>query len=165
MGTSGNRDCQWAFRSVLKDFTEDTLTISAGSLVKNGPLEWWRRIGHGAYNISVGGSLSFLWTMLPQCSEPGFILCYDVVIISSESRSDVILWRHSTFFTLFTFSDSLDLMLWGHCFWTTLQVSPREPAGWLKTDLTASLIKRILIKLEPTYLLVGKVDISWNRVC
>ncbi len=23
MGTSGNRDCQWASRSVLKDFTED----------------------------------------------------------------------------------------------------------------------------------------------
>ncbi len=34
MGTSGNRDCKWASRSVLKDFTEDALTISAGSLLK-----------------------------------------------------------------------------------------------------------------------------------
>ncbi len=31
MGTSGNRDCQWASRSVLKDFTDDALTISATS--------------------------------------------------------------------------------------------------------------------------------------
>ncbi len=31
MGTAGNRDCQWESRSVLKDFTEDALTISAGS--------------------------------------------------------------------------------------------------------------------------------------
>ncbi len=36
MGTSGNRDCQWAFKSALKDFTEDALTISAGSLFQNG---------------------------------------------------------------------------------------------------------------------------------
>ncbi len=36
MGTSANRDCQWASRSVLKDFTEDALTISAGSLFQNG---------------------------------------------------------------------------------------------------------------------------------
>ncbi len=28
MGTWRNRDGQWAFRSVLKDFTEETLTIS-----------------------------------------------------------------------------------------------------------------------------------------
>ncbi len=34
MGTSGNRDCQWASRSVLKDFTEDALTFSAGSSVE-----------------------------------------------------------------------------------------------------------------------------------
>ncbi len=36
MGTSGNRDCQWASRSVLKNFTEDALTIAAGSLFQNG---------------------------------------------------------------------------------------------------------------------------------
>ncbi len=36
MGTSGNRDCHWASRSVLKDFTEDALTISPGSLFQNG---------------------------------------------------------------------------------------------------------------------------------
>ncbi len=36
MGTSGNRGCQWAFRSVLKDFTEDVLTFSEGSLCLNG---------------------------------------------------------------------------------------------------------------------------------
>ncbi len=36
MGTSENRDCQWVSRSVLKDFTEDALTISAGSLFQNG---------------------------------------------------------------------------------------------------------------------------------
>ncbi len=35
MGTSGNRACQWASRSALKDFTEDALTISAGSLFEN----------------------------------------------------------------------------------------------------------------------------------
>ncbi len=33
MGTSGNRDCQRASRSALKDFTDDALTISAGSFV------------------------------------------------------------------------------------------------------------------------------------
>ncbi len=31
MGASGNRDCQWASRSVLKDCTEDVLTISHGA--------------------------------------------------------------------------------------------------------------------------------------
>ncbi len=35
MGTSENRDCQWASRSVLKDFTVGALTISAGSLFQN----------------------------------------------------------------------------------------------------------------------------------
>ncbi len=39
MGTSGKRDCQWASRSVLEDFTEDVLTISAGSLFQNGTAE------------------------------------------------------------------------------------------------------------------------------
>ncbi len=34
--TSGNRDCQRASRSALKDFTDDALTISAGSLFQNG---------------------------------------------------------------------------------------------------------------------------------
>ncbi len=32
MGTSWNRDCQQASRNALKDFTDDALTISAGSL-------------------------------------------------------------------------------------------------------------------------------------
>ncbi len=36
MGTSGNRDCQRASRSALKDFTDDALTISGGSLFQNG---------------------------------------------------------------------------------------------------------------------------------
>ncbi len=36
MGTSDNRDCQCASRSALKDFTEDALTISAGSLFQDG---------------------------------------------------------------------------------------------------------------------------------
>ncbi len=36
MGTSGNRDGQLASKSILKDFTDDTLTISAGSLFQNG---------------------------------------------------------------------------------------------------------------------------------
>ncbi len=31
MGTSGNRDCQLASRSALKDFTDEALMISAGS--------------------------------------------------------------------------------------------------------------------------------------
>ncbi len=33
MGPSGNRDCQWASRSFLRDFTKDALTIPAGSLL------------------------------------------------------------------------------------------------------------------------------------
>ncbi len=36
MGTSGNRDCQRAFRSELKDFTEDAFTISVSNLLQNG---------------------------------------------------------------------------------------------------------------------------------
>ncbi len=56
MGTSGNRNYQWASRSILKDFTEDALTISAGSLFQNQRPEWRRRVGDGTYNISVGGT-------------------------------------------------------------------------------------------------------------
>ncbi len=45
--TSGNRDCQWASRSALKDFTEDAWTISAGNLYQNGASimmkAYWRR--------------------------------------------------------------------------------------------------------------------------
>ncbi len=36
MGTSGNRECQRASRSALKDFTDDAFTISAGNLFQNG---------------------------------------------------------------------------------------------------------------------------------
>ncbi len=36
MGNSGNRDFQWTSSSVLKDFTEEALTISVGSLFQNG---------------------------------------------------------------------------------------------------------------------------------
>ncbi len=36
MDTSGNRDCQWASMSALKDFTEDALTISVDSLFQKG---------------------------------------------------------------------------------------------------------------------------------
>ncbi len=51
MGTSGNRDCQRASRSALKDFTDDALTISAGSLSQNGTARlvkanWRRRVQH-----------------------------------------------------------------------------------------------------------------------
>ncbi len=49
MGTSGNKGCQWRSSSVLKDFTEDALTISAGSLFHNGTAlivkaNWRRRV-------------------------------------------------------------------------------------------------------------------------
>ncbi len=47
MGTLGNRDCQLASRSVLKDFTDEALTISACSLFQNGAARmlkaYWRR--------------------------------------------------------------------------------------------------------------------------
>ncbi len=47
MDTSGNKGCQWRSGSVLKDFTEDALTISAGSLFQNGTARIvkanWRR--------------------------------------------------------------------------------------------------------------------------
>ncbi len=43
MNTSGNRDSQMAPRSVLNDFTDDALTITAR-----------KRIGDGGYNVSVG---------------------------------------------------------------------------------------------------------------
>ncbi len=51
MGGSGNRNCQWASRSVLKGFTEEVLTISAGSLSQNGAARmvnanWRRRVQH-----------------------------------------------------------------------------------------------------------------------
>ncbi len=51
MSTSGNSDSQWASRSVLKDFTEDALTISADSLFQNGTArivkaKWRRRVQH-----------------------------------------------------------------------------------------------------------------------
>ncbi len=36
MGTLGNRDTEFVSRSVLKDFTDDALTISASNLFKNG---------------------------------------------------------------------------------------------------------------------------------
>ncbi len=38
MGTLGNRDCQRASRSTLKDFTEDALTISTRMVKAN-----WRK--------------------------------------------------------------------------------------------------------------------------
>ncbi len=52
MGTSGNRDSQRASRSALKDFTDDALTISAGSLFQNGTARmvkanWRRRVALG----------------------------------------------------------------------------------------------------------------------
>ncbi len=56
MGTSGNSDCQWASRSVLNDFTEDALTISAGNLFQNETARMVKRIGDGAYSIAVGGT-------------------------------------------------------------------------------------------------------------
>ncbi len=47
MGASGNRDCQWASRSVLMDFTEDALTTSAGNLFQNVTARmvkaWWQQ--------------------------------------------------------------------------------------------------------------------------
>ncbi len=60
MGTSGNRNCQRASRSALKDFTDDALTISADSLFQNGTarmvkVNWRRRIQRHTY-IAVGGT-------------------------------------------------------------------------------------------------------------
>ncbi len=57
MGSSENRDCLWASRSVLKDFIEEALTISDSSLFQNGTARivkanWRRR----AYSIAVGGT-------------------------------------------------------------------------------------------------------------
>ncbi len=51
MGASGNSDCQWTSRSVLKDFIEDALTTSAGSLFRNGTARmvkanWRGRVQH-----------------------------------------------------------------------------------------------------------------------
>ncbi len=51
MGASGNRDWHWASRFVLKDLTEDALTISADSLFQNGTgrivkANWRRRVQH-----------------------------------------------------------------------------------------------------------------------
>ncbi len=51
MGTSGNSDCQWVFKSAWKDFTDDALTISAGNLFPNGTarivkVNWRRREQH-----------------------------------------------------------------------------------------------------------------------
>ncbi len=51
VGYFGNRDCQWASRSVLKDFTEDVLTMSDGSLSQNKTAQmvksnWRRRAKH-----------------------------------------------------------------------------------------------------------------------
>ncbi len=54
-GYFGERDCQWASKSVLTDFTEDALTISAGSSEMGQPA-WWNGIVNGAHNISVGGT-------------------------------------------------------------------------------------------------------------
>ncbi len=50
-GYFGEQDCQQASRSALKDFTDDTLTISAGSLFQNGTARmvkanWRRRVQH-----------------------------------------------------------------------------------------------------------------------
>ncbi len=45
--TLGNRDCQLMSRSILKDFTDEALTISAGYLFQNGTAgtlkAYWRR--------------------------------------------------------------------------------------------------------------------------
>ncbi len=51
MGNSGNRNCQWSSRIAVKDFTEDALTISVGSLFQNGTArtvkaDWRRRVQH-----------------------------------------------------------------------------------------------------------------------
>ncbi len=56
MGTSGNRDCQWASRNALKDFTEDAFTISVGSLFHNVTDRIVKAIGDGVYSIAVGGT-------------------------------------------------------------------------------------------------------------
>ncbi len=54
--SSGNRDSQLASRSVLKDFTDDAVTIPAGSLFQNGTALAVARIGGGGYDISFGGT-------------------------------------------------------------------------------------------------------------
>ncbi len=54
MGTSGNRDCKWAFRSVLKNFTEMRCLSQPVVCSKMGQSELWGRIGDGAYSIAAG---------------------------------------------------------------------------------------------------------------
>ncbi len=68
MGTSGNRDCQRASRSALKDFTDDALTISAGSLFQNGTAQmvkanWRRRVQHRCWFLD-----SIIFSVFFQCS-------------------------------------------------------------------------------------------------
>ncbi len=48
-GLYGNRVCQLASRSVLKDFTDDALTISAGSLF--GPNAENALVPVGSWNV------------------------------------------------------------------------------------------------------------------
>ncbi len=63
MDTSGNRACQLASRGILKDFTDDVLTISAGSLFQNGTPRmlkayWRQRVQHICWNIEI---CMYLW--------------------------------------------------------------------------------------------------------
>ncbi len=56
MGTSGNRHYQQASRSALKDFADDALTISAGSLFQNGTARmvkanWRWRVQHRVQHV------------------------------------------------------------------------------------------------------------------
>ncbi len=53
MGTSGNRDCKRASRSALKDFTDDALTISAGSLFQNGTARMVKATANTALVVSM----------------------------------------------------------------------------------------------------------------
>ncbi len=59
MGASGNSDYQWTSGSVLKDFIEDALTTSAGSLFRNGTARmvkanWRGRVQHLCWVELVG---------------------------------------------------------------------------------------------------------------
>ncbi len=85
MGTSENRDCQWASRNVLKDFTKDALTISACSLFQNGTARivkanWRRRLQHRCW-----------WNLLAWPRSPLRVRCAKVGAMGNSRRPWVIL--------------------------------------------------------------------------
>ncbi len=84
MGTSGNRDCQRASMSALKDFTAYALTISAGNLFHNGTAQMvWSDKNFVQGEKNTGGNCrkgSFQVKQHPT----GFIGSTDDIIFSTE---------------------------------------------------------------------------------